>query len=711
MLGIPRVVFFPPSSFLLAGFNKGILASGSYLLKTKSGSTNFYKSITITSSHVYPHKSSHNIFWTFRCVSRQTQLIDKVSLCLTNSRCFHNTQDYIYTAEDGYIINRVKPQFINNKASTVADIELVKKLSSRKTIERIRKAIQKLTLGILSIATGTTIILVTWKENYRERFTLWCAGAFRSAVTIFFCCLCMLDYKLLHLRYASTGYGSDEYKAARSLVHLRSAYRLLRLCKLNTGVYIKAGQHLASLTYVVPKQYTDVLSVLQDRAPYRAMSEIEKIIKEEFNGQGSKDLFSEFDETPLAAASLAQVHRAITKDGREAAVKVQYPDVARLFHVDVWTMQTMSDLISFLFPEFELNWIVKEFKQNLIAEFDFEAEGRNGELTKQRFAHRSESFVIPEIYHEFSTKRVLTMQFIRGVKINDLNGLKRLGADPAWVRNQLLEVFAEMIFCHGIVHCDPHPGNALVAISPVTKKPQLILLDHGLYRELSDDFRKTYCTLWKALILNDTKALEESAETLGVGEYTNFLPLIFTQRIPESTSLLSEDLSPEDRAIFYKQIKNITLNDLLNFLELLPRDMLLVFRTINLLRGIHKQLGGTSTEVFSLNAEYATRGFWCETREEEQARIHREKEKRRRKRRKAAGQPENNNDNPIEVGPIRRWYLFGGAPTLRRSLGYLQDEIWLSIRFYMADIFIKILRWWYRTSITHSSNHHDATTF
>ncbi|CAG8439463.1 1326_t:CDS:2 [Ambispora leptoticha] len=646
MQGISRVVPLPSNGFLLAGFNKGTIASGSPFLKTKLGSTNFHKSITTTFSRVYPHK------------------------------------------------------VLSRKPSTA--------------IKKIGRAIRNVTLGILSIATGTAIILATWKEDYREKFTLWCAGAFRSAVTIVSCCLCMLEYKVLHLRYASTGYDSDEYKAARNLVHLRCAYRLLRLCKLNTGVYIKgvdltvAGQHLASLTYVVPKQYTDVLSVLQDRAPYRAMSEIEKIIKEEFDGQGSKDLFSEFDETPLAAASLAQVHRAITKDGREAAVKVQYPDVSRLFNVDVWTMQTMSDLISYFFPEFELGWIVTEFKQNLIAEFDFKAEGRNGELTKQRFAHRGESFAVPEIYHELSTKRVLTMQFIRGVKINDLNGLKKLGADPAWVRNQLLEIFAEMIFCHGIVHCDPHPGNALVAISPVTKKPQLILLDHGLYRELSDDFRKTYCALWKALILNDAKALKESAESLGVGEYTNFLPLIFTQRIPDSTSLLGEDLSPEDRAILHDQLKNVTLNDLLVFLERLPRDMLLVFRTINLLRGIHRQLGGTPMEVYSLNAEYATRGFWCETREEKQIRIQREKEKRQKERRKAAGQPENGN---YEVGPIRRWYLFGGAPTLRRSLGYLHDEIWLKIRFYMTELFIKVWRWWYRITITSGDHSQNAPAF
>ncbi|KAG9295937.1 hypothetical protein G9A89_006676 [Geosiphon pyriformis] len=509
----------------------------------------------------------------------------------------------------------------------------------------------------------------------------------------------MLDYKFLHMRYASKGYESEEYKEARNLVHLRCANRLLRLCRLNTGVYVKAGQHIASLTYVVPKQYTDVLSVLQDKAPYRPMNEVEAIISQEFNGLGSKDLFTEFDETPLAAASLAQVHRARSKDGHEVAVKVQYPDVARLFNVDVWTMQTMSDMITFFFPEFELSWIVTEFKQNLIAEFNFEAEARNAELTKQRFLHRGESFFVPKIYRELSTKRVLTMEFVHGIKINDLEGLRILGVDPTWVRNQLLEVFAEMIFCHGVVHCDPHPGNALVTISPITRKPQLVLLDHGLYRELSDDFRKTYCSLWKALVLNDIDSLAESARILGVGQYTNFLPLIFTQRIPDSLSILGEDMSPEERAIVHHQLKNVKLSDLLDFLERLPRDMLLVFRTINLLRGIHKQLGGTPMEVFSLNAKYATRGFWCETREEKRLRSRKENELR-----KHVKFTENltNNGEDVTLGSIRKWYLFGGAPNLRRSLGYLKDQLWLTIRLQGAELIIKCLRWWYRISITNS---------
>ncbi|CAJ0917895.1 15156_t:CDS:2 [Entrophospora sp. SA101] len=289
---------------------------------------------------------------------------------------------------------------------------------------------------------------------------------------------------------------------------------------------------------------------------------------------------------------------------------------------------------------------------------------------------------IPKIYWDLTTKRILTMEFIHGVKINDIDGLKKIGADPNWVRNILLEIFAEMIFCHGVIHCDPHPGNALVTISPKTKKPQIVLLDHGLYRELSDDFRKTYCDLWKALVLNDSNALKVVSESLGVPQYIQFLPLIFAQRISDSSTPLGEDMSLEEKNIVRDQLHNITLSDFFDFLEALPRDMLLVFRTINLVRGIHRQLGGSSIESFKMNAYYAIRGSWCETREEEFSRVDH------------ANKLGIKGDESM-IGPVHKWYLFGSTPNFARSLGFIKDLIVLTVRIYMAEIAIRIWRWWY----------------
>nr|CAG8438933.1 6701_t:CDS:2 [Entrophospora candida] len=504
--------------------------------------------------------------------------------------------------------------------------QLIKK--NQLVFSKLRNTIRKIALSVLGLTTATTILAVTWSEQYRDKFTLICAGIFRSTATL-----------AVWYEYRNKGYKSEEYKAAQKVVHLCVAKRLLNLCKLHTGIYIKGGQHLASLTFIIPKEYTDTLSILQDRAPYRNMDDVKKIFYEQFNGLTPKDLFSEFDEIPLAAASLAQVHKAKTKYGDEVAVKVQYPDVYRLFNVDIWTLQTI-------------------------------------------FRHRANEMSIPKIYWDLTTKRILTMEFIHGVKINDIDGLKKIGADPNWVRNILLEIFAEMIFCHGVIHCDPHPGNALVTISPKTKKPQIVLLDHGLYRELSDDFRKTYCDLWKALVLNDSNALKVVSESLGVPQYIQFLPLIFAQRISDSSTPLGEDMSLEEKNIVRDQLHNITLSDFFDFLEALPRDMLLVFRTINLVRGIHRQLGGSSIESFKMNAYYAIRGSWCETREEEFSRVDH------------ANKLGIKGDESM-IGPVHKWYLFGSTPNFARSLGFIKDLIVLTVRIYMTEIAIRIWRWWY----------------
>ncbi|KAF9358646.1 hypothetical protein BGX34_008831 [Mortierella sp. NVP85] len=524
-------------------------------------------------------------------------------------------------------------------------------------------------------------------------------------------CLCMADYKLLHLRYASEGYTTDTYKAARKVVHQRCADRLLELCRLNTGIYCKAGQHVASLTYVVPPEYTNTLSVLQDRAPYKSMKEVEQVFLEEF-GQRPLDLFQEFESVPMAAASLAQVHRAVTKDGRLAAVKVQYNDVSRLFQTDMWTMQTLSNMVGFLFPEFELGWVVEEFRENLTSEFDFTIEARNGEATKERFRKRTD-FYVPEIYWDLSTKKILTMEFIQGVKVNDVEGLQKLGVSPKWVRTTLLEVFAEMIFQHGVVHCDPHAGNILVAKDQHTGKSRFVLLDHGLYRDLDDTFRYHYCQLWRALILNDQELLGVASTTIGIPEhYIGFLPLIFIQRPASSTQKIGEGMTTEQQKEVRSSMKNVTMADVFEFLESLPRDMLLVFRTINLTRGIHQQLGGENVERFHVYAMYATKGVWSETREEEEARRLRREQRRRDRLNGRFGriaswwygvedeQDENSSSatraqgKQLGLGPKNRWYLFGGAPTLSRSLGYLRDSLLMRWRLWAVEGLLRLWLWW-----------------
>ncbi|XP_068821418.1 aarF domain-containing protein kinase 1 isoform X6 [Capricornis sumatraensis] len=240
----------------------------------------------------------------------------------------------------------------------------------------------------------------------------------------------------------SVPYGSEEYLQLRSKVHLRSARRLCELCCANRGTFIKVGQHLGALDYLLPEEYTSTLKVLHSQAPQSSMKEVRQVIREDL-GKEIHDLFLSFDDTPLGAASLAQVHKAVLRDGRTVAVKVQHPKVQAQSSKDVLLMEVLVLAVKQLFPEFEFMWLVDEAKKNLPLELDFLNEGRNAEKVAQMLK-----------YFDF-------------LKIS-----RHLG-----------RLYSEMIFVNGFVHCDPHPGNVLVRKRPDTGKVEIVLLDHGLYQD------------------------------------------------------------------------------------------------------------------------------------------------------------------------------------------------------------------------------------
>eukprot|EP01124_Arcella_intermedia_P022497 TRINITY_DN3359_c0_g1_i3.p1 TRINITY_DN3359_c0_g1~~TRINITY_DN3359_c0_g1_i3.p1 ORF type:complete len:289 (-),score=69.88 TRINITY_DN3359_c0_g1_i3:47-913(-) len=201
------------------------------------------------------------------------------------------------------------------------------------------------------------------------------------------------------------------YPSTQKEVNLRTANHLLALCLKNKGIYVKAGQQIASMNHVLPKQFTDTLAVLQDKAEPTPFAKIEKTILREY-GKPSQEIFQEIDKEPIAAASLAQVHHAYLKDGRECAVKIQYPDMKNMFKADLFTIGWMVKLIAWSFPNFEFTWILPEFKKALEMELDFKHEAQNAKRIAELFK-QNKQIKIPEIYWEY----------IHACKINDTSCL------------------------------------------------------------------------------------------------------------------------------------------------------------------------------------------------------------------------------------------------------------------------------------------------
>ncbi|KAG8561992.1 hypothetical protein GDO81_015557 [Engystomops pustulosus] len=232
------------------------------------------------------------------------------------------------------------------------------------------------------------------------------------------------DY-LITLR--NTPPATQEYDFLKSEVHARSARRLLDLCCSNRGTYIKVGQHLGALKYLLPPEYTSTLSVLHSRAPSTPLPDVLHIIQEEL-GKKTSELFVQFEETPLGAASLAQVHRAVLWDGRMVAVKVQHPKVRQQSSRDIMIMEVLLRIVKKVFPQFEFMWLVEEAKKNLPRELDFLNEARNAE--KMADMVRKFPFLkIPKIHWDISTERVLVMEYVEGGQANDLDYMKRNNID------------------------------------------------------------------------------------------------------------------------------------------------------------------------------------------------------------------------------------------------------------------------------------------
>lgn len=292
----------------------------------------------------------------------------------------------------------------------------------------------------------------------------------------------------------------------------RSVYERARLALQELGpTFVKFGQIMASRGQSFPPEFIEEMKKLHDEVGPVPWEEIEPILQE-YVGDVD-EVFEIFEKEPIAAASIGQVYRAVLKTGEVVAVKVQRPGIVEQIHTDMLILESMAKRVERLFPDYRVynpTGMVKDFSIQIKRELDFSREGKNAD----HFSHNFKDFPgvkFPKIYWDYSGKRVLVMEFVEGVRADNVETIKTMGFDTVAIADRGFSAFLQMIFRDGFFHQDPHPGNLRV-----TPKGELAFLDFGEVGVIRPERQDVFIKLILSITDGDVNTLVDCFEKLGV---------------------------------------------------------------------------------------------------------------------------------------------------------------------------------------------------
>ncbi|GAB6273938.1 MAG: AarF/ABC1/UbiB kinase family protein [Peptococcaceae bacterium] len=363
---------------------------------------------------------------------------------------------------------------------------------------------------------------------------------------------------------------------------LSPAERLLLALEELGPTFIKLGQLLSTRTDLLPPAYIQQLQKLQDQLPPFPFDQVADCLEKEL-GQPYDNIFTQFSPVPIAAASIGQVHKAALKTGEEVAVKIKRPGIEKILATDI---EILYDLAGFMDryglwkDMYNFREIVREFEHMLSEETNFILEGQHAQNFRAHF--RNDSNVhIPDIYWPYTTPQILTMEFVNGIKLTDLEEINRQGLNRQLIAHRLINAYFYQIFIHGFFHADPHPGNL-----SVLPGERIVFMDFGIVGKLDDETRLKISDFILGLVQKDTAAIMRAADELGViPEYIN-------------RHLLYHDVDKLREKYYTRSLNEINLADSINeFMQLalkyrmrLPSQLTLLGKALVTVEGVGRQL-------------------------------------------------------------------------------------------------------------------------
>jgi len=385
----------------------------------------------------------------------------------------------------------------------------------------------------------------------------------------------------------------------------RSAQAFRSLAISMGGVLIKVGQFLSTRVDVLPKEITDELAGLQDEVPAEDFEAVQRVAETEFRSPLTS-MYIQFEATPLAAASLGQVHRAVIQRKAESGgesqvanvvVKIQRPNIENLIATDMAAMKTVGNWLRHYRPisrRADIPALIREFERILYEEIDYLAEGRNAETFAENFAS-DDRICVPQVIWSHTTKRVLTLENVWDIKITDYEAITKAGINRGEVASRLLDAYLKQIFEDGFFHADPHPGNLF--IHPLRDSPsrdggqrewKLVFVDFGMVGRVSPVVKDGLREVLMAVGTQDSHRLIQAYDTLGV-----LLPDADIELLERASAAAFERFWGKNMS----ELQDVSLSEMRQFAEefrellyslpfQVPQDFIFLVRAVSILSGM-----------------------------------------------------------------------------------------------------------------------------